>query len=440
MASVNKEDIYEQIVEGLETQITARDYESLHDLATTLSDYVYHVFALGEADAINYLKTPEINKKLHRYGLDADVVYKLSTASGVGASDEISAEVRKVAEQMRNTLRTDYDEQLGWPYYQDDTDLPKSNAKTVATCAYSLEKTNFFIYRTKSHPDTKKIKCAIDLLFSPGVLCSKNGKIGWDEQPFCAEKARDPVAMPSLITSAYVANIVIRTDPNTAHDVESVIETIIDSLDHINKNDDFPSRMRAWTIQDTGEIDIVGTCYALRAISTYLKFHQNRPSSRLDLDRLMDIKSWVRATLSLIQHPDGLWLDPVNGISHQSATALAIQALRSAGYTRNWSAVRKGCNWLLSRLDFIHQNWCWPEKNKDGKIQESVQDSALCLSALLRGTTIGEFSKAEAVLLWLVKEMKAKSLKGSIYPATVLCAFVDYLRAIAFKDPHFFDS
>jgi hypothetical protein len=432
MIELRKEDIYERVIGSLqEHKPNLIGSDDLDVLADCLSSYVHSVITHGYRSAKQFLEKPDIKSMLQGFGINPDKIAVLSKASGMGASDKIGADIRGLAQKMLNTLSEDFDNKLGWPYMTIEGQQAMSSAKIIATCAYSLRKTIYYLSGSNKHQDTAKIEGAIKILFSPNVMCSLNGVLGWNERPIKAGDTVENNAQPSLIVTSYVANIIIRTKPNSENDIEAVMDTIVNIINTRNGKSGF---------HFNGDINVSGICYALRAISTYIKFYSNRPRSYRGFKKLIELRDCIKKYLSKVQRVNGSWVDYNSDLSTQSVTALAIQALRSAGYSRNMPAVKKGCDWLLNRLAYIEPNWCWPEKNKVGIIQESVHDSALCLSALLRGTTIDKFSKAEAVLLWLVKEMDIGSLKGSIHPAAVLCAFVDYLRAIAYRDPDFFNN
>lgn len=400
-----------------------------------LLEYLHDYIDKREKDAKEadhwIMNNEKIERALSINGVNSRDIIKIVEVS-LPKAEELKSNVEIKARTLVEKLENDIDNKYHcWMYLIDFE--KKSNAWITATCMYSLFKTMTFLKLIGSNQAfIEKYSKTIDWFFREDVLINNKGRVGWSSVPFISEEKSDIQA--KLHDTAYVLNILIKIAPNHFDRYVDIIKSIITWPSY--KKDGWYSEA------DQNQFDIAGTAYCLRAISNFLKFCKNGENSEsvtpILIEELKEIYDRTIYSLYQKQKSSAYWESNYGNLSNQATTALAIHALRSANCGRDWNIIDNACKWLVENLKFIDDKWCWATYNEQGKLEPNIFESSLCISALLRGSTFRRFVRAEAVILWLFKDMNHNTMNNQPYNISpALCAFSDYLRS--FNEPGFFN-
>ncbi len=392
-------------------------------------------------EAEYYIKNePECKHFFSKFDISTDSISRIADASGLNKYkfQELKERVTEAAKNIIDRLLADQDKSLGcWMYLRDESGAPTTNPWVSASCLYSLKKSSMFI-EAKSDEIDIAIKKALVWFFRSDVLCKSGDNHGWTQYNFVENKTCENP--PQLHDTAYVLNVLIRTTDMIDNEYYYILKTLLN----------LPSaKVNGWIVQDKdNSMDIPGTCYCLRLISNFLDLLKTKKDSftfdipKSEIEDLQLRMNLICLSLVREQRENKYWKALYPKPSDQATTALAIHALRSAGRLRSWEVIENGCNWLIDRLCFADDKWCWIENTDNGIAMPCIHDSSLCIAALLKGSTFNKFSRAEAVILWLLKQIDKDETgaKNDLHPidrASILCAFANYLRA--FQEPGFYN-
>ena len=411
--------------------------EQLEQLSHCLINYVDMFNSTSRKKANAWLSLDKNKAILDKCNIERKVVTEVVAASKI--SDGFEQEITNMALRVLDILISNQKEEGYWKlfdFYHKKGMRKLSNARITATCMYSIWKS--FTFLKKLNPDldiepaTKAIENGIRWLFSDKAFCyTKDGMAGWNQLNSLSTRFNNNII--SLYDTCYTLNILIRIAPNSCQNYENVLNTII-TWPH--KTESF------WKSSElSGEKDIVATSYVLRVISNYINHYEIRNkatkgSGIVDKDRLLKTREALKKTLLNDKGDCDFWPSGNKRFSDITSTALTIHALRTSGVPRYEIKIGSACNWLLNKIKFHDGSWCWTEIENNHE-KKSPYESSLCVSALLKSTTFEKFYKAEVVILWMLNEIKRNNFNESIYFASILCTFSDYLRA--FQEPGFFD-